>query len=84
MIRWAIDKNCRIYDFRGTASDDPPKESDPGYGVYRFKKSFNPEYIRMIGYYDYIFSCFFYKLFISIEKYLFPHLPLLLKFIRKK
>jgi lipid II:glycine glycyltransferase (peptidoglycan interpeptide bridge formation enzyme) len=52
MIRWAHAAGCVRYDFRGTATGDPPSESDPGYGVYKFKKSFGPEFVRLAGYYD--------------------------------
>jgi lipid II:glycine glycyltransferase (peptidoglycan interpeptide bridge formation enzyme) len=52
MIRWAHAAGCLRYDFRGTATGDPPSPADPGYGVYEFKKSFGPQFVRLAGYYD--------------------------------
>lgn len=52
MIKWAHGLGCLRYDFRGTATSDPPDPKDPGYGVYEFKKSFGPEFTRLAGYYD--------------------------------
>jgi lipid II:glycine glycyltransferase (peptidoglycan interpeptide bridge formation enzyme) len=52
MIRWALAGGCTRYDFRGTATGDPPSPSDPGYGVYEFKKSFGPEFVRLTAYRD--------------------------------
>ncbi len=52
MIKWALATGCTRYDFRGTATNDPPSPSDPGFGVYEFKKSFGPEFIRLSGYHD--------------------------------
>lgn len=62
MIKWAHAKGCERYDFRGTATDDPPNPKDPGYGVYEFKKSFGPEFTRLAGYYDVIGSPLTYRL----------------------
>ncbi|MBW1863591.1 MAG: peptidoglycan bridge formation glycyltransferase FemA/FemB family protein [Deltaproteobacteria bacterium] len=73
MIKWAIEKECEVYDFMGTAVDDPPNPNDSGYGVYKFKKSFGPEFIKTVGYYDYIGNKVLYKLFIFTENYLIPH-----------
>jgi hypothetical protein len=52
MIRWAIAHGCTLYDFGGTGTGDPPKESDKGYGVYQFKRSFGAEIVRWYGYAD--------------------------------
>ena len=73
MIKWADEQDCELYDFRGTATDDPPNPNDSGYGVYKFKKSFRPEFIKTVGYYDYIGNKLLYKLFIFTENYLIPH-----------
>jgi lipid II:glycine glycyltransferase (peptidoglycan interpeptide bridge formation enzyme) len=56
MIRWAHALGCTRYDFRGTATNDPPDPKDSGYGVYTFKKSFGPEFTRLVGYYDLVRS----------------------------
>lgn len=47
MIRWAIETNCKIYDFRGVSGY--LDESNPLYGIYRFKKGFNGELTEFIG-----------------------------------
>ncbi len=54
MIRWAIEKKCRIYDFRGVSGD--LSESNPLYGLYRFKKGFNGDFCEFVGEYDLILS----------------------------
>lgn len=38
MIKWALETNCRIYDFRGVSGDDDPL--NPLSGLYRFKSGF--------------------------------------------
>lgn len=72
MIRWAHREGCRRYDFRGTATSDPPSADDPGYGVYEFKKSFGPEYTRLIGYYDLVISPPIHALFRFSEEKALP------------
>lgn len=47
MIKWAIEEKCDIYDFRGVSGFKD--ENDPQYGVYKFKKGFNPEFIEFVG-----------------------------------
>lgn len=54
MIRWAIQNNCRVYDFRGVSGDI--SEDNPLYGLYRFKKGFNGEFTEFIGEMDLVFS----------------------------
>jgi len=54
MIRWAIAQGCRIYDFRGVSGD--LDESNPLYGLYRFKRGFNGEFCEFAGEFDYIIS----------------------------
>lgn len=53
MIRWAIESGCRIYDFRGVSGDKD--KSNPLYGLYRFKKGFNGEFIEFAGECDLVF-----------------------------
>lgn len=52
MVKWARNAGCRRYDFRGTATNDPPSPEDPGYGVYKFKAGFGPDFVRLAGYFD--------------------------------
>jgi peptidoglycan pentaglycine glycine transferase (the first glycine) len=72
MIKWAHSEGCLRYDFRGTATSDPPNVKDPGYGVYEFKKSFGPQFTRLIGYYDLVANPFFYELGRLAEEKVLP------------
>ncbi len=54
MILWALEKNCDIYDFRGVSGDID--ESNPLYGLYRFKKGFNGDFCEFVGEYNYVFK----------------------------
>ena len=47
MIRWAVEKGSRIYDFRGVSGD--LSEDNPLYGLYRFKKGFNGDFCEFVG-----------------------------------
>lgn len=58
MIKWAIESGCDIYDFRGVSGDID--ESNPLYGLYRFKKGFGGKFTEFIGELDYIFNPFIY------------------------
>lgn len=50
MIKWAIEEKCRIYDFRGVSGDVSP--DNPLYGLYRFKKRFNGDFVEFVGEYE--------------------------------
>ncbi len=75
MIQWAKKHNCTLYDFRGVSGD--LDESNPLYGLYRFKKGFNGEFTEFIGEWDYVYSPFFYGLWNNA-------LPIYLKISRAK
>lgn len=75
MIKWAKKHNCTMYDFRGVSGD--LDESNPLYGLYRFKKGFNGEFTEFVGEWDYVYSPFFYWLWTKA-------LPLYLKVIRAR
>lgn len=64
MIRWARDRGCSIYDFRGVSGD--LDESNPLYGLYRFKKGFSGEFTEFIGEWDLVYSPFFYWLWTRV------------------
>jgi len=49
--------------FSGSTSKD-----DPYYGLYNYKKSFNPEFIEWIGEFDYIIDKNKYKLLLNTKK----------------
>jgi lipid II:glycine glycyltransferase (peptidoglycan interpeptide bridge formation enzyme) len=68
MIKWAHGEGCVRYDFRGTATNDPPSKDDPGYGVYQFKKSFGPEFTRLAGYYDLVNRPLLYRALRAAEE----------------
>ncbi|MCX8066779.1 MAG: peptidoglycan bridge formation glycyltransferase FemA/FemB family protein [Anaerolineae bacterium] len=51
-IRWAQAQGCTVYDLWG-APDTPDDESDPMWGVYRFKAGFGARYVRYIGAWDF-------------------------------
>jgi lipid II:glycine glycyltransferase (peptidoglycan interpeptide bridge formation enzyme) len=50
MIQWALELNCRLYDFRGVSGF--VSEDNPLYGLYRFKKGFNGDFTEFIGEFD--------------------------------
>ena len=54
MIRWAQEQGCTVYDFRGVSGD--LDESNPLYGLYRFKKGFNGDLIEFVGDWDRVYS----------------------------
>lgn len=47
MIKWAVENKCDWYDFRGVSGFKDP--NDPQYGVYKFKKGFNGDFIEFIN-----------------------------------
>lgn len=59
MIQWAVEKGCRIYDFRGVSGD--LSEDNPLYGLYKFKKGFNGTFTEFIGEMDLVLSGFWYR-----------------------
>ncbi len=63
MIRWAVEKGCRVYDFRGVPGD--VGEDHPLYGLVKFKRGFNGDYTEFVGEMDLVLSSFWYK---TIEK----------------
>ena len=60
MIQQAMDRGCTLYDFRGVPGD--PREEDPLYGLYRFKKGFSGTYTKFTGLFTYEFRPFFCRL----------------------
>jgi peptidoglycan pentaglycine glycine transferase (the first glycine) len=73
MICWARNQGCTLYDFRGVSGD--LDESNPLYGLYRFKKGFNGQFTEFIGEWDRVYSTLFYWLWTRV-------LPLYLKLAR--
>lgn len=50
-MRWARSVGCTVYDMWGAPNE--PVESDPMWGVYRFKRGFGAAWVEHIGAYDY-------------------------------
>jgi len=53
MIRHAIETGCTVYDFQGVSGN--LDESDPLYGLYRFKRGFNGTLDELAGEFDYVY-----------------------------
>ena len=77
MIKWAIENKCDIYDFRGISAIDEEHKNE---GLWRFKKGFNAELIRLIEGYK-VYNPFLYFLF---EKFGTFYRDLKLKISSKK
>ena len=60
MIQWAIENNSMLYDFQGIPL--PLEESNPRYGVYKFKKGFGGTEVLFEGEFDYVLRPAFKKL----------------------
>ena len=60
-IRWAKSQGCEHYDFWG--APDELVESDPLWGVWRFKEGFGGQFARHIGAWDYAPSRLLYRLY---------------------
>jgi peptidoglycan pentaglycine glycine transferase (the first glycine) len=74
-MRWAKSVGCTIYDLWG--APDEPVESDPMWGVYRFKQGFGATLVRHIGAYDYASSRLGYWLYSVV-------MPRLLSLMRRR
>jgi lipid II:glycine glycyltransferase (peptidoglycan interpeptide bridge formation enzyme) len=68
-IRWARTEGCTSYDFWG--APDNMDESDPMWGVYRFKAGFGGRFVRHIGAYDFPVSRLLYWFYsVAMPRYL--------------
>jgi peptidoglycan pentaglycine glycine transferase (the first glycine) len=74
-IRWAQAQGASVYDFWGAPDDFV--ESDPLWGVWRFKAGFNAQVVRHIGAWDYPARPFWYWLYTAA-------LPRYLAFLRRR
>lgn len=54
MIKYSKEQGCSLYDFRGISGD--LSEDNHLYGLYKFKKGFNPEFTEYIGEFDLILN----------------------------
>ncbi len=55
-MQWAREQGCTVYDMWG--APDELDESDPMWGVYRFKRGFGGEFVEHIGAWDFPASRF--------------------------
>lgn len=68
-MRWAKAQGYTVYDMWG--APDVLDESDPMWGVYRFKEGFGGQFVRHIGAYDYPVSRFLYRPYaVTVPRYL--------------
>ncbi len=54
MIEWAVEKGCRLYDFRGVPGR--VGEDHPLYGLYKFKLGFGGDYVEFVGEMDMVLN----------------------------
>jgi lipid II:glycine glycyltransferase (peptidoglycan interpeptide bridge formation enzyme) len=74
-IRWAKQRGCATYDFWG--APDQLVESDPMWGVYRFKAGFGAQLVRTMGAWDRPTRPLLYRLYQFLT-------PLYLEFLRMR
>jgi lipid II:glycine glycyltransferase (peptidoglycan interpeptide bridge formation enzyme) len=70
-IRWAKRSGCEVLDWGGIGTNLPPREEDPGFGLYQFKRGFNSSLEYLTGYYDLAFRPRSYAAFRVLERMLF-------------
>ena len=68
-IRWAKREGCKKIDWGGVGTNFPPREDDPGFGIYRFKEGFNASLTYLTGYHDLVFSNPSYRAFRLLERW---------------
>lgn len=66
MIRHAIQRDCCFYDLRGVPEN--PREEDPLYGLYQFKKKFGGEFTKFTGLFVFPYRPVLAKLFFPAWK----------------
>lgn len=81
MIKWALENKCDWYDFRGVSGFK--SENDPQYGVYKFKKGFNPEFMEFINEMYIVYNPFINTMF-NISKEVYSKLSIIKGKIRRK
>ncbi len=72
LIRWAKGAGCETLDLGGSGTNFPPREDDPGFGLYQFKLGFGSSLDYMMGYYDLVFRRKLYYPFRFAERRLLP------------
>lgn len=74
-MRWAKAHGCTTYDWWG--APDVLEESDPMWGVYRFKEGFGGRFTRWIGAWDYAPNATLYRAYTRV-------MPRVLAFMRRR
>jgi len=69
LVRWAKACGCESLDWGGIGTRFPPREDDPGYGVYHFKLGFHSSLQYLSGYYDDVYRPGWYGAFRAVERY---------------
>ena len=59
MIRWAIQMGSDVYDFRGVSGN--LDENSPHYGLWRFKRGFAAQMVKLAGEFEYVYHPVVYK-----------------------
>jgi peptidoglycan pentaglycine glycine transferase (the first glycine) len=67
-IRWARQIGCSSVDWGGIATHLPPREEDPGFGLYQFKLGFNARLEHLGSYHDLVCAPRRYALFRLVER----------------
>ena len=62
IIKWLKEEKYKTYDL-GCSPWAIPREGQPNYWVWRFKKGFNGDYVEFSPHYEYIFNKNLYWLF---------------------
>jgi peptidoglycan pentaglycine glycine transferase (the first glycine) len=83
-IQWAKKKGCIFYDLGGTGTEYPPREDNPNYNLFHYKKGFGAEINYLTGYYDLIFKEGWYNLFRLLEEKGLPLGLNLVSFLKKR
>jgi lipid II:glycine glycyltransferase (peptidoglycan interpeptide bridge formation enzyme) len=53
MIRWAVEMKSTVYDFRGVSGNPDP--NSPHYGLWKFKRGFGAQMVKLAGEFEYVF-----------------------------
>jgi len=68
-VRWAKGAGCDTVDWGGIGTHLPPREDDPGFGLYQFKLGFNAALEHLTPYHDLVFSPRRYACFRFLERH---------------
>ncbi len=67
-VRWAKAQGCEVLNFGGSIRRFPPDRSDPGYGIYEYKRGLRASLSYLTGYYDLVFRPMHYRAFRLAER----------------